>query len=105
MKACWLTDIHLNFLTPEEIYSFFKKIDESHPDIILIGGDTGEAYSIIRYLQMFEEHFDIPIYFVLGNHDYYQGSISKVNNKLKKHILMGQTQAERLRFLLLCLLK
>ena len=86
MKACWLTDIHLNFLTTEEIYLFFKNVNKSQPDIILIGGDTGESHSIIRYLQMFEEHFDIPIYFILGNHDFYRGSISRVNDKLKKHI-------------------
>ena len=83
MKAYWLTDIHLNFLKSEEIYLFFKKINESRPDIILITGDIGESNSIIHYLQMFEEHFDIPIYFVLGNHDYYHGSISQVNNEIK----------------------
>ena len=29
----------------------------------------------------------LPIYFVLGNHDYYKGSISGVNNRLKAYML------------------
>lgn len=78
-KILWTTDIHLNFLTNKELEFFIKEIQNKSPDILLIGGDIGEAQSVCAYLQKLEQSIECPIYFVLGNHDYYRGSISKVN--------------------------
>lgn len=81
-KILWITDIHLNFLTNKELESFIKKIQNESPDILLIGGDMGEAKSVCSYLQKLDQSIRCPIYFVLGNHDYYGGSLSKVNEKV-----------------------
>ena len=44
---------------------------------MLIGGDTAEAPDVIGYLEQFAS-LDRAIYFVLGNHDFYRGSIRQV---------------------------
>ena len=45
---------------------------------MLIGGDVGQADSVVGHLQRIAAELDRPIYFVLGNHDYYKGSIAAV---------------------------
>jgi hypothetical protein len=47
---------------------------------LLVGGDTGEADSVTVFLAEMEDALCIPIYFVLGNHDFYGGSIEGVRN-------------------------
>jgi predicted phosphodiesterase len=81
----WLTDIHLEFLEPDERRAFVDRLAESVPDIVLLGGDTGIATNFAAFLQIFEKRLACPIYFVLGNHDFYRGSIAE-----------GRAAAERL---------
>jgi len=78
-KMLWTTDIHLNFLKNKGLEFFIKEIQNESPDILLIGGDIGEAQSVCSYLQKLDQSIECPIYFVLGNHDYYRGSLYKVN--------------------------
>ena len=78
MKLVWLTDIHLNFINSGELDNFCNKITSIHPDGVLIGGDIGEAPSLTNLLITLEQKLRCPIYFVLGNHDYYHGSICDV---------------------------
>lgn len=79
-RAVWLTDIHLNFLKAAEIEAFLRSVAEASPDVLLIGGDVGEAPDVIGHLRRIAGHVHCPIYFVLGNHDYYFGSIEGVRS-------------------------
>ena len=76
MKFAWLTDIHLNFC-PGRLQELLDRLDTAEPDAVLIGGDIGEAPDVIGYLKQFAT-LDRPINFVLGNHDFYRGSIRQV---------------------------
>lgn len=78
-KIIWATDIHLNFLDDKHLELFINDIQKKRPDILLIGGDIAEAPSVCLYLKKFEQIIDCQTYFVLGNHDYYRGSIAEVN--------------------------
>ena len=77
MKLMWLTDIHLDFLNLMGLYNFQKSLEDANSDMILIGGDIAESNSIITYLEHLERLIKVPIYFVLGNHDYFRGSIAR----------------------------
>ncbi len=77
-RVAWLTDIHLNFLNLPDLPLFFETIRASNPDVVLIGGDIGEANTWEFYLEMMARALQLPIYFVLGNHDYYGSSIRSV---------------------------
>lgn len=74
MKLAWLTDIHLDFLGPEEVSCFQKSLSTIAADAILIGGDIGQADSVAGFLRAISDSAPCPTYFVLGNHDFYRGS-------------------------------
>lgn len=82
MKLAWLTDIHLDFLDLENIQDFAYKARESNPDVYVLGGDISTAPLLHTHLRMLDHYWQKPIYFVLGNHDYYKGSINKIRDEL-----------------------
>lgn len=82
LKFYWLTDIHLNFLDEWQLEKFITRLASKKSDGLLIAGDIGEADSLIAYLKLLAERVDCHIYFVLGNHDYYGGSIDYVRSEL-----------------------
>lgn len=80
MKLTWLTDIHLNFLEANGRVKFYDSVVTTHCDVVLISGDIAEAPLLINILKEMVEYIKKPIYFVLGNHDYYRGQVDKVRN-------------------------
>jgi predicted MPP superfamily phosphohydrolase len=82
MKLTWLTDIHLNFFDIEGRKLFYQGILHSHCDALLISGDIAEAPCLIDILNEMVAHINKPIYFVLGNHDYYRGQINEVREAI-----------------------
>jgi predicted phosphohydrolase len=82
MKLAWLTDLHLNFLTRAERMVFYQTILVSSCDALLISGDIAEAPSICDLLIEMTDLIAKPIHFVLGNHDYYKGSITNVRAEI-----------------------
>jgi predicted phosphodiesterase len=85
MRVVWATDIHLNFLGAEERALFFSSIRDRQPDAVFVTGDIAEAPSLVSLLDEMLRGIRVPLYFVLGNHDFYHGSISKVRSGLKHH--------------------
>lgn len=82
MKAIWFTDLHLNFLTARQITAFLETAAASPAEVMLISGDISDAPPLTRYLRQIEEQVQRPIYFVLGNHDFYHGSIAEVRARV-----------------------
>jgi predicted phosphohydrolase len=78
MRIIWLTDIHLDFLSNSACASFFVNIASQQPDAVFLTGDISLAPSLISHLRAMADSVKAPIYFVLGNHDFYHGSISSV---------------------------
>lgn len=85
MRVVWATDIHLNFLDADERDSFFSSIRDNQPDAVFVTGDIAEAPSLESLLDEMLRAIRVPLYFVLGNHDFYHGVISKVRNGLKHY--------------------
>jgi len=81
MKLAWLTDIHLDFLDDEERKLFYQEIN-CHCDSLVISGDIAEAPCLIDILNEMAAYVNKPIYFVLGNHDYYRGKINEVRDAI-----------------------
>ncbi|QEH36583.1 Calcineurin-like phosphoesterase superfamily domain protein [Aquisphaera giovannonii] len=79
-RLAWLTDIHLNFLRHAGLSAFFASLPEA--DAFAITGDIGEAHDVAEHLRAFAELG--PAYFVLGNHDFYRGSIGSVRAEVRK---------------------
>lgn len=82
MRIAWMSDIHLNFLGTQQIEAWLQELRQSVYDGIVISGDIGEAYSFPDYLIRMVDTLQIPLYVVLGNHDYYRASIASVHRMM-----------------------
>ena len=82
MKLAWLTDIHLNFLESDARRKFYEEIVNTHCDAVLISGDIAEAPSLADLLNEMVDQIKRPIYFILGNHDYYRGTVDAVRKTI-----------------------
>lgn len=81
-RLAWATDIHLNFVDAAGFERFCDELLAPEPDVVLVAGDIAEAPSIEDALVSLEEALQRPIYFVLGNHDSYRGSIADVRQRV-----------------------
>ncbi len=95
MKIIWLTDLHLNFLEKPKRIKFYQSILNCNGDIIIITGDIAESDSICDLLKEMVTEIKLPVYFVLGNHDFYGGEVQKVRNEV-----IQQSKKEKLLFYL-----
>jgi Icc protein len=84
LRIGWITDIHLNFVRSPRRREFYSTLRGEKLDALLLGGNIGEAGSVNRYLSEMAEALGIPIYFVLGNHDFYGGSIAAVRESVAR---------------------
>lgn len=82
MKLAWVTDIHLNFLESADRKRFYQDIVATKSNAVLVSGDIAEAPTVSDILEEMAQHIAKPIYFVLGNHDYYQSSVENVRQKV-----------------------
>lgn len=83
-RLAWLTDIHLNFVKPSPLFKFYGRLRELRADALVITGDIAEADDLAQYLLALRDTVDIPIAFVLGNHDFYFGSLERVRQQMAK---------------------
>jgi len=83
MKLAWLTDIHLEFLSPGQLESFLHTLQVLDTDAFLLGGDIAQSHSLEGYLLEMENTLQRDLYFVPGNHDYFYGSIEQVRRDIR----------------------
>lgn len=81
-RIAWLTDLHLNFLTAEELPVFWDRLAAAGADGVLISGDIAESRDVAYFLRKLADVAAAPVYFVLGNHDFYYGSIRGVRQQM-----------------------
>jgi Icc protein len=82
MRIAWATDIHLNFLDPAELAQFCRQLAATEADAFVVTGDIAESDDVVAMLRLLEESVARPLYFVLGNHDFYLGSIAEVRREV-----------------------
>jgi len=76
-----MTDLHLNFLRPLALKAFYGKVAAERPDALLVTGDTAEGDTIEKFLAELAKI--APVYFVLGNHDFYRSTIRDVRDRVR----------------------
>ena len=84
MHLAWCTDIHLDFIDdPGEAAirrHFSRLFAREVVDGLIVSGDVSLSQSVTRHLSALSQTLRIPIYFVLGNHDFYGGSFDSVRS-------------------------
>ena len=81
MRLAWATDLHLDFVRPDTYQTFRDELRQHRPDALLITGDISEAPHFDLHLQRLAGLIDGPLYFVLGNHDFYRSSVAEVRTR------------------------
>jgi len=98
MRVAWATDIHLDFLGDEQVRAFAATLGEGQPEAVVLSGDLSHAELLEHHLRLLLGVLRCPIYFVLGNHDYYGSSIVDV----RKAVVELCARRSRLRWLPEC---
>lgn len=84
-KYAWCSDIHLDHLINElQIEEFANQLINDNPAGIFVTGDISNAKQLVYHLSVLERNTQRPTYFVLGNHDYYGGSIDDVRKSMRE---------------------
>lgn len=83
MRLAWLTDIHLDFLTREQIAALAGSVARLSPDAALVTGDISVAPALASHLAQLVAPWRFPCYFVAGNHDYYGAGVEPVRRGLR----------------------
>lgn len=78
MRLAWATDIHLDFLDDDQVRAFARALVVDRPDAVILSGDLSHAEQLEHHLRLLAGATACPIYFVLGNHDYYGSSVMAV---------------------------
>lgn len=92
MKPVWISDPHFDHLNkkdPEALLRFRALLDRETITHILLGGDIAESRTLDQELRRFRQACGRPIYYVLGNHDYYFGSIDGVRKQVSSLNIPG----------------
>lgn len=82
-RIAWATDIHLDCLDGRQIDAFCSQIRAARVQALLLCGDISQAPTLANHLRILEKALACEIYFVLGNHDYYHGSIADVRGEIR----------------------
>lgn len=71
----WLTDTHTKIFGR---YKMLSNILDRKPTAVFLTGDISEGYAFLSDLEFLGKKIGRPLYFVLGNHEYWGSSFDKV---------------------------
>lgn len=81
----WMTDIHLDMVGDLANRLKLMGVAVRNSEGVIITGDISVANMLTEHLSLLESAFQRPIYFVLGNHDYYGSNIGIVRRRVIDH--------------------
>lgn len=84
MRLAWLTDIHLDHAEPSVVDALSKQVADLNVDAVLATGDLSVASRLGSDLTRLVSRWEVPLYFVAGNHDYWGSSVERVRGALRK---------------------
>jgi predicted phosphohydrolase len=82
-RIVWTSDNHLDRMDESERREFMEHLGKLEPDGFIIAGDIGEADSVTDFLKDFHDTLSCPIYFVLGNHDFWGSNFEGVRSAIR----------------------
>jgi len=82
--VAWATDLHLDWADAVARQKFYDAVLAASPDAVVLSGDIAEGANTPLYLMEMAREFQRPIYFVLGNHDFYGSSIVQMRTKITR---------------------
>lgn len=80
--VAWATDIHLDWVDAAEREASFAALRATPAEAIALSGDIAEGANTVAYLDELARQVRRPIYFVLGNHDFYGSSVARTRQRI-----------------------
>ena len=84
MEVAWLTDPHLNFAGVRAAEKLALEVAARGSEALLISGDIGESHDLEGWLTVMASMAGAPVYFVLGNHDFYGSTVEAVRADVRE---------------------
>ena len=87
----WAADIHLDFLTPENLIAFYDTVLAQKSDLVILAGDIEHGATTLRLpqsmgvanrLNEMQKRTGCSIALILGNHDFYFSSFAEVRQNV-----------------------
>jgi predicted phosphodiesterase len=85
MKLLWATDLHLIDTTATDWSPLLCAVDDQVEGLI-VTGDIAESEQLLPAITSLADQMAVPIYFVLGNHDFYGSSIGETTRRVIHHV-------------------
>lgn len=82
-QLLWLSDPHFDFLQEEQAVFLIDQLSAKDVPIIL-SGDIADGSKAFAFLKQLSAKIQNKLYFVLGNHDYYGGSITSTRKRAQE---------------------
>ncbi|MBI5518145.1 MAG: metallophosphoesterase [Deltaproteobacteria bacterium] len=85
IRVAHLTDLHVGRITPIAVHhEAVRRTHETHPDLVVITGDfVCHSQKYLDALQEVVASLKVPVFAVLGNHDYWSGA-DEVRHALRR---------------------
>lgn len=81
-KYGWLTDTHFDFLSKSEFLKYVSHLESQNLDGIFLTGDVSTGQEVSFHLKTLSRILRKPIYFVLGNHDFYRSTFKNISDEV-----------------------
>ncbi len=81
-ELLWLSDVHADILG-FSLLGHYANLSRKRPRGILVTGDLSNAIRLAKDLAVLATSFRCPVYFALGNHDFYGGSLLGVQQLVR----------------------
>lgn len=88
-RLAWLTDLHLDFVDETDRAALAAGVVEARVDGVVITGDVAMAADVVETIDELAHAVHVPVWFVLGNHDFYGGSIADVRARAAASTSLG----------------
>ncbi|KAA1261664.1 Calcineurin-like phosphoesterase superfamily domain protein [Rubripirellula obstinata] len=85
MKLLWATDLHLIDTAATDWSPLLCAVDDETHAIILTG-DIAESDQLLATLDSLADEAKVPVFFVLGNHDFYGSNIGETTRRVVHHV-------------------
>ena len=76
----WTSDLHLDHVTDAVRENFAEQLRRASGTPMVVSGDISVAARIVADLEFLADASDRPVWFVLGNHDHFGATISRVRD-------------------------
>lgn len=90
-RIAWGGDIHLDHAGPAALETFFESVRKTDADMLVLCGDISGGYTLANWLDRLELELNLPVRFVLGNHDFYGSSFERTHKITRKAVAQSAT--------------